>query len=59
MSSDVVMEGKKTGAGDISLQEQEQNIATLASKVREDPLKKVIIFYQQSKMLFSKRKLLY
>lgn len=59
MSSDVVMEGEKTGAGDISLQEQEQNIATLASKVREDPLKKVIIFYQQSKMLFSKRKLLY
>ena len=59
MSSDVVMEGEKTGAGDISLQEQEQNIATLASKVREDPLKKVTIFYQQSKMLFSKRKLLY
>lgn len=55
----MVMEGEKTGAGDISLQEQEQNIATLASKVREDPLKKVTIFYQQSKMLFSKRKLLY
>lgn len=34
------MEKRKTGVGDISLQEQEQNIATLASKDGEDPFEK-------------------
>ena len=36
-----MMEREKTGVGDIPLQEQEQNIATLD---REDPLKKVTLF---------------
>ena len=41
--SSVVMEGEKAGVGDIPLQKQYQNVASLAPKDGEDSVKKVIL----------------